>query len=66
MKQNNTTTLDLASEDLITEAQAAKLLGIHTRTLRNKVHLGVLPKDTYITLITGKRRFFKSRLLVQA
>jgi len=51
--------------DLVDEKQAAELLGISRRTFQNRFYLGDIPRDHYITLVTGKRRYYKSRLLGQ-
>lgn len=48
---------------LITEDQAAELLEISTRTLRNMVYNGKMPEDAYTTAVNGKRFYFRDKLL---
>jgi hypothetical protein len=48
---------------LITEDQAAELLQISRRSLKNMVYNGKMPKDAYTTAVTGKRFYFRDKLL---
>ena len=61
MEDSNKTIIDI--DDLVTEEEAAELLGIQLSTLRQKIYTKLIPEDYFITLINGRRRYFKSKLL---
>jgi hypothetical protein len=50
-------------DDLITEDEAAELLKIGINAFRNMIYSKKIPADYYTKAITGKRFFFKSKLL---
>jgi excisionase family DNA binding protein len=50
-------------EGMITEAEAADLLGISVMTLRNMVYNKRIPETHYATAVTGKRFYFRDKLL---
>jgi excisionase family DNA binding protein len=48
---------------LLTEDQAADLLGIKNVTVRNMVYNGKIPADHYTTAVNGQRYYFRDKLL---
>lgn len=51
-------------QDLISEDEASKLLGFSTtRTIQKKVCEGVITNDMYSKAPTGKRFYYKSKIL---
>jgi len=48
---------------LITEEEAAELLNISRKTLQNMVYNGRIPANCYARAVTGKRHYYKDRLL---
>jgi hypothetical protein len=52
-----------SAQDLVDEREAARLLGLSYRTLQNKIHLGKIPADCYTVTVTGRRLYFKNKIL---
>lgn len=57
------TDLQETSLGLLPEEEAARLLNISERTIKNMVYNGKMPADHYTTAVTGKRFYFRDKLL---
>jgi len=53
----------LQVNDMVSEKEAAAILGITEKTLREKICRGEVPTDYYTVNALGKRNYFKSKLL---
>ena len=49
--------------DLVSETEAAEILNITRKSLQNMVYCGRIPATHYVKAITGKRFYYKSKLI---
>lgn len=53
----------LKLEETITEVEAAAFMEVGIPRFRNMVGDGTIPKDAYIILVNGTKKFFKDKLI---
>jgi hypothetical protein len=49
--------------EVISEEEAAKLLGITEKSLRNRRYEGTIPNDAWQEMIVGQPTYFKNKLI---
>jgi hypothetical protein len=54
---------EAAKPEMISETEAAMLLGVSVKTIKNYVYAGKITTDMYTSGISGKRFYHKEKLM---